>query len=282
MFSDFLITADFDRTLTATDSTVPQRNLEAIRYFMENGGAFTVNTGRSLPMSQIILQQVPVNAPMLMYNGGLAYDVHKQQILFSSPLELDMGTTMRHLEALFPELVTENEGLQAHYIFKENPLWYDFCANARCQARQASFDDDLGPFLKFCVYGPLRDDTVSGLYQGTQEEKAYFDQVEATIRREFGQDAAIFRAASRIVDVQAKGVSKLKGARRLQNMLGRKILVCIGDADNDLSMLEGADFAFCPADGAVADRFPNVCKCDDGAVADVIFTKLPEILKNKA
>ena len=50
-FSDVLLTVDYDRTLTAPDSTIPERNLEAIRYFMENGGAFTVNTGRSVPMT---------------------------------------------------------------------------------------------------------------------------------------------------------------------------------------------------------------------------------------
>ena len=44
-------------------------------------------------------------------------------------------------------------------------------------------------------------------------------------------------------------------------------------------MLEGADYAFCPSDGIVAERFPNVCPCDEGAVADVIYEKIPEILK---
>ena len=50
LFSDVLLTVDYDRTLTAPDSSIPQRNIEAIRYFMENGGVFTVNTGRSVPM----------------------------------------------------------------------------------------------------------------------------------------------------------------------------------------------------------------------------------------
>ena len=34
-FSDILLTVDYDRTLTAPDSSIPERNLEAIRYFME-------------------------------------------------------------------------------------------------------------------------------------------------------------------------------------------------------------------------------------------------------
>ena len=36
------------------------------------------------------------------------------------------------------------------------------------------------------------------------------------------------------------------------------------------------------ADGVIADRYPNVCPCAEGAVADVIYKKIPEILKNRA
>ena len=75
LFSDILLTADFDRTLTAPDSTVPQRNIEAIRYFIDNGGAFTVNTGRSVPMTKVFRDVVPVNAPLLLYKGSAAYDL---------------------------------------------------------------------------------------------------------------------------------------------------------------------------------------------------------------
>ena len=47
IYSDVLLTVDFDRTLTAPDSSIPERNIEAINYFIDNGGVFTVNTGRS-------------------------------------------------------------------------------------------------------------------------------------------------------------------------------------------------------------------------------------------
>ena len=78
MFSDVLLTVDYDRTLTAPDSTIPARNLEAIRWFMENGGAFTVNTGRSLPMVHSFKENIPMNAPLLIYNGGAAYDLVRE------------------------------------------------------------------------------------------------------------------------------------------------------------------------------------------------------------
>ena len=53
-------------------------------------------------------------------------------------------------------------------------------------------------------------------------------------------------------------------------MLGKKVLICIGDAENDISMLDAADYAFCPSDGILKDRYPNVCACGDGAIGDVI------------
>ena len=55
--------------------------------------------------------------------------------------------------------------------------------------------------------------------------------------------------------------------------------MCVGDAENDLPMLEGADYAFCPSDGTIAHLFPNVCPCGEGAVADVIYNELPKLLK---
>ena len=81
------------------------------------------------------------------------------------------------------------------------------------------------------------------------------------------------------ISIHAKGVSKGNAARRLQKKLGRKILVCVGDAANDIPMLDAADYAYCPADGAVADRYENVCPCAEGAVAEVIYEKIPQILK---
>ena len=74
MFSDVLLTVDFDRTMTGTDGTIPQRNLDAIRYFIDHGGTFTVNTGRTVNTMRKRMDQIPVNAPFLLYNGSAAYD----------------------------------------------------------------------------------------------------------------------------------------------------------------------------------------------------------------
>lgn len=281
LFSDVLLTVDYDRTLTAPDSTIPERNLDAIRYFMENGGVFTVNTGRSVPMSKAFRDKVPVNAPLLLYNGSAAYDLQTEELTFSHPIALDLWDTINTCQNMLPELTVELQGVDAHYLFRENPRWAAFCERQQCAHRFAKPGDDLGDFLKFSIYGAFKDDTVNSLFHGTPEELGRMDEAETLLREVFGESCEVFRAAARIIDVHAKGVSKNCSARELQQRLGRKILVCVGDADNDLPMLLGADFAYCPADGVVADRFENVCPCAQGAVADVIYEKIPEILKKE-
>lgn len=277
MFSDILLTVDYDRTLTAQDSTIPERNLEAIRWFIENGGAFTVNTGRSMPMIQPFKDKVPVNAPLLMYNGAVAYDVKKDELVFAHEIQLDMWKTVEELIALFPDLVVEVQALDKHYNFIPNPAWDAFSAN-NCAYATAQWGQDLGPFLKFAIYGEIRDVTVNHLFYGSPEEIRRLDEAEATLKRVYGDHLAVFRAGPRVIDVQTAGISKCRAARELQQRMGRKILVCVGDAENDVVMLDGADYAFVPADAILKDRYENVCKCGDGAVADVIYEKIPKIL----
>lgn len=280
LYSDVLLTVDYDRTLTDTNAVVPQRNLEAIRYFMDNGGTFTVNSGRSLPMARCFRDVVPVNAPLLLYNGSAWYDTKAEKLMNARLIDLDPVTAVYDLQARFPELTIEIQGLYHHHIFKKNAVWEDYNVH-NGSSWEYTTPDQTGPFLKFAVYGYFEDNTAAAMYKFTPREEELFNEASAYIEEKWGERLELFRACPRILDLHAKGVSKLRSARDLQRHLGKKILVCVGDAENDLTMLEGADYAFCPSDGIVAARFPNVCPCGDGAVADVIYEKIPEILKNQ-
>ena len=278
LFSDILLTVDYDRTLTAPDSTIPERNIEAIRYFIENGGAFTINTGRSVPMYEPLRDLVPVNAPLLLYNGSAAYDRQSRELSQCQLIDLDLWQTVAEIEAEFPDVTVEIQGKSAHYHAGSHPKWEDFSGTNHCAYEIVERGADLGEFLKFAVLGKFYGNTVASFFGGPAEDRRRMDEVEQWLRRRYGEKVEVFRAADRIIDVHAKGISKIKAARMLQAKLGRKILVCAGDADNDIPMLEGADFAYCPADGVVADRFETVCNCAEGAVATVIYEKIPGIL----
>ena len=283
LFSDILLTADHDRTLTAPDSTIPERNLEAIRYFMENGGPFTMNTGRSVPMAKRnILGIVPHNAPLLLYNGSADYDEETGTFTRYAPIELDYVKLLPQLQARFPMLNIEVQAVDAHYLMKKDPGWEAYCEHNGCLWKYAPLEDIPGPFIKFSFYGEFRENTVASMYTAKQWELDAFEEMTAYMTEHFGDQIEMFRACPRITDIHAKGASKGNAARLLQKQLGKKILICVGDAENDLTMLENTDYAFCPSYGSVAHLFPNVCKCADGAVADVIYNKIPEILKDRS
>lgn len=281
MFSDILLTVDYDRTLTAPDSSVPQRNIEAIEYFIAGGGAFTINTGRSIPMAKAFIGKVPISAPLLLYNGSGAYDPETNRFTRAYTIDLDPSEFTRHLLKLFPDLTVEVQGVAAHYAFEKNEDWEKFSENGGCSWRYAHPGCINEPFLKCALNGDCSGHTSASMYQATEAEISRMRQAIDIIRSLYGDKVEAFHSVPKIVDIHAKGVSKLNAARDLQKAMGRKWLICVGDSDNDISMLDGADFAYCPSDGVVADRYENVCECANGAVADVIYKKIPEILQNK-
>lgn len=278
MFSDILLTVDFDRTLTARDSSVPQRNIEAIRYFTANGGAFTVNTGRSYVAYRDHEKKIPTNAPLLLLNGSASFENGQPRDIRIIPL--DPWPVLDAVHQAFPQLNLEVQALDTHYLIDTTPEFVEFYKTLGWHNTIAQHGQDLGPFLKFALFGQPDEKAVANMYEATEEDLALFDAAERYIKETWGDSVSIFRAAPRIIDVHAPGVSKLNAARALQKKMGRKILVCVGDGHNDLPMMEGADYAFCPGDALIAEHFPNVCCCDDGAVADVIYNELPKILKN--
>ena len=276
LMRDILLTVDFDRTLTATDSTIPERNLEAIRYFMENGGSFTVNTGRSTNTFRRYLNTIPRNAPLLLYNGSAAYE--NGQLTQVRPIDLDMWETLDWVQQEYPDVNLEIQAVDTHYLVNPRPEYIDLYEALGWDYKLAEHGKEYGPFIKFALFGKPYKPNVDNFFHGSEQEVQYFDGIETRLRQHFGDKVSVFRTCVRSMDIHTNGVSKLKAARDLQARLGKKILVCVGDAENDIAMLDGADYAYCPADGVVADRYETVCNCDDGAVADVIYKKIPEIL----
>ena len=89
-FDGVLLASDFDNTILNTElprrtgcpiPPISQRNVEALRYFMDNGGRFAVATGRALPAFRMFAEQVPMNAPAVVCNGGALYDFKTERYL---------------------------------------------------------------------------------------------------------------------------------------------------------------------------------------------------------
>ena len=71
-FNKVLLASDFDNTLVYTQGALERgedippmsaRNREAVEYFIQNGGYFSISTGRALPAFARYAKDLPCNAP---------------------------------------------------------------------------------------------------------------------------------------------------------------------------------------------------------------------------
>ena len=271
-FSNMLLAVDFDRTLTDRLSRIPRRNLEAILEFEREGGAFTVATGRSVPMFQAKHVLIPTNAPLVLYNGGAFYDYETKTL--SEAVWMPRGRELLlDMADRYPMLLAEVQGIDYHYLIGDCPMREAFYRSNQAPAKAATMEELPEQMIKIALFGSFEDDTVRQFFEATEEEFALFEEATAYLRRVYGEDLVVDRAAARIIDIQARKVSKGAAVRKLAEMMDRTILVCAGDAPNDISMLEEADLAFVPCDCERSMRergYHQVCSCDEGAIAGVV------------
>lgn len=267
-FSDILMASDFDRTLTDFNSNIPQKNLDAIREFEAEGGLFTMATGRSIPMFQKYMDMVPTNAPLVLYNGAATYDTEMKELI--DVQEIPGGRELvRELHDRYPKLWLEVQGVEHHYLFDENSMREKFLDFFGASHRTISIDELPMPLIKPSFSGTFYDHTAAQFYDGTKEELDYIQTVAEELRLDYGDIMEVDLAMPRIIDLQAKNVSKGCAARRLADKLGRKILVCCGDGMNDVSMLKEADYPYVPMDctAQLLDMGFNVTvSCNTGTI----------------
>ncbi|MDR0890475.1 MAG: Cof-type HAD-IIB family hydrolase [Oscillospiraceae bacterium] len=264
-FSRVLFVSDFDRTLTDLHGNVQQRNLAAIRQFIENGGKFTVGSGRSIPFFRKQAEIVPMNAPCLLYNGAACYDYASGALSQAQALPQRAKTVLHALRMRYPQVRFEVQSAHTHYAFGRNDKRDAILQNAGVPVvyPQGEIPE---PWLKIAAYGGYDDPK-------TPESLSFWDELLAYASMLGGADFSVTRSMPHIVELWSASCNKGTAARALANRLGRDILVCIGDAPNDTAMLREADIAFCTGDCDPALRqmgFLPVCACQDGAVADAI------------
>lgn len=269
-FSQFLLVSDYDHTLTDHESRVPQKNLDAISYFIASGGTFTICTGRSLPASRKTFEGIPMNAPLLFCNGAACYDLRTEELVFCHPLPEDSVSFMQKCEQTYTDLRLEVHCLDKHYVF--HPDAYRDAVLRRQQANfvHATWDMVPHPRIKFSLYNW---NASTAAVDPNSEQGRYFRRVTDEVNA-LGQGRyTAINSLPGLVEVQIAGTSKGLAARELANRLGGKTLVCVGDAPNDITMLQEADLPFYVSDGDVrmtAYNFPQCAPSYEGAVADVI------------
>jgi len=257
IFSDTLIVSDFDYTLTGPDGTIPKANISAIGSYIAQGGLFTVATGRARVTLQPHIKTFGVNAPAILFNGAIIHDFSSRMTFEMHPLPAAAADMVADIAAAFPDAVPE--------IYTPNAIFS--CGNSEWRSRHSQQISYTGkivslsevPFPWLNIVFVAHPDTVS--------------RITEYARARYSDDYSAHKTLPFLVELQRRGVSKGAAARRVLELCGRQRLVCIGDAENDIAMLEAADLAFVPQsaeDGMKCRGYRPADHCGVGSIASVI------------
>lgn len=78
-FENKLLCSDIDGTLIDDNHNISEKNLKAIEYFRENGGIFTLASGRCIEAIEPVYEKVGADLPVVCLNGCGIYDAKTKQ-----------------------------------------------------------------------------------------------------------------------------------------------------------------------------------------------------------
>ncbi len=236
-FDGYLICSDFDGTIYA-DGKISKENIEAIEYFQSEGGYFTFASGRNYEMfTEGAASVITPNAPILSYNGALIISIDGKKIYYQG-------------------LVTKEQMLHAFSA-------YDHCKDIKCfhvntvgRSGVYTFDENDSPEARREFIGSF---TAPFVKMIAVMHDGHTDETYAEVKRLFSKDFNITRSWKFGIEFNDPNDSKGRAAQWLKNELGCHTLVCVGDYDNDIDMVEAADIGYAVGNAtdslkAVADR----------------------------
>lgn len=258
-FNGTLLVSDLDGTFFGRGTSIPQRNVDAVRYFMENGGLFTICTGRSVSAAKRIAADIPKNAPGILFNGAMIYDFDTDRVLYNDGIRVPQAVELvKSANARFPD--TQSVIFQADKLFSTTHEQQTAVADALCMKSIYEPHAEHIPFPWYKI-----------LFGGTPEELA---QISAFLKEKTYPQLTIVNSSPVLLEVLACSLNKGTGLKRLAQMLdiSPDKVFAVGDYYNDEQMLKTAGTAFLPenAPAELKKLGTVVCSHLDGAVADVI------------
>ncbi len=260
-FKGILLCTDLDGTLFRHDKTISKENDEAIRYFKQQGGAFTFITGREPSIVGDVCALVKPNAPIGCLNGCGIYDYQKEQLLWSVRLIDEAKTIVDAIAQTFPNVGILIACADHVYFQQDNDCTQHFRNITGAPHLISDFGEKSDQVLKVvfassdadelqCVMKELHAHPLSGQFDFIQSERTFYELLP--------------KGAS-------KGALLLKFAELLN--IDRRRTIAVGDYDNDISMIRDAGIGYAvsnaqPSVKAVADRI--TVSNEEHAIAKII------------
>ncbi len=272
-YSKYFLVSDLDGTLINSRQQISSENLSAIKHFIDNGGIFSVATGRTNQTARLHIKELPINGPCVLYNGSGIYDLVNERFYYTE--YLDKSRIIEYVEYCmnrFGTMIVEIFSPDMMYIVtpKENVDPYVMLENQIFE--HAVLKDILNiEWIKI-----MFSDTPENLAEAAEVLKAY--GLEDVVDSVFSHQ--------QYFEILKKDVSKGSALKYLKQMeeYRDRIFIAVGDFDNDIEMVKAADLGVAVENARegvkqAADKI--TVSNDQNAIHDIIFNIIPGLCKEQ-
>lgn len=263
IYNKWLLVSDIDGTLNSKSMKLPENNKIRVNEFVDNGGNFTLCSGRNLQSLSIHYKRLGINTPAIFLNGAGIYDFKNKEMIYQNFItsegeKIILDVLKKHKTAQLTVFTTDKiilatrKCIYGRVISKLDKLDYQLCKRIS--------DLPRGIWGKVSFFG------TKGLVNKLQAE---FSNTENS------KHFACFKTSPFTLEVVNFGVNKGAAVLKLAELLNINVsnTAAIGDYYNDVDMLKRVAHPVCC--GQAPDDIKNLseyvaCHCNDGAVADFI------------
>ena len=226
-FDGFLICSDVDSTLTYEAGKVSDENAKAIKYFQDEGGLFTLATGRAPSFMEHFSDRLKINAPIVSFNGTLLYNTETDKIIKTWPMDKAVVyNVFKYLQKTYPEIW--------HYSFGVNTS-----INAQYEAKNHSADDG--------TLDALFDSFPNEMFKVlTVQSEPLTLEIKRDLIDKFGNQLQFYRSWNEGLEYVSLESGKGIAVDYLKQYLNGRIhtTVGVGDYENDITLLQYADIGY--------------------------------------
>jgi len=231
-----LVALDLDGTLLTSRKTITPLTHTAIKAVMAAGIKVVIATARPPRSVRTYYDALRLDTPTVNYNGALIWDEKRRAVVEHVPL--DAAVAKRVIawgRKKYPELLVSVEILDKWYTDHTSDL-----PEYMTETAKKFTPDFIGPLDAF-----LRVPITKLMLLGDPQK---IEELEVGIAAKFAKVAAQTRSDAHMLQLMSPKTSKAGALEKVATALGIPAaeVMAIGDAPNDVHMLQWAGFAVAP------------------------------------
>ena len=261
-----LICSDLDDTLIGSDGKFEKGLKDAIKEYEERGGKFCIVTGRMTSGAMPVCKELGLKGELATFQGAVISDIESGEIYSATVIPCEKAAEIgEYIEET--GFYYQTYAGEKFYTEKANEFTELYGKLSRADYEETG--EKLSEYIKRKRINPPK------ILLMDKPEK--IPETVEKLRKRFGKEFLINTSKPFIIEIIPHGINKGLAVKYIaeRNGIRREETICIGDSENDLTMLEYGGLSVCVGSGSeTAKNAATVIApgCDDDAVTWVINT----------